>query len=651
MKKTTLFLCAILLFSGLDAQVQRKWQGSQELKVWDYATPNWLNPGSPLPIPTTFADGATALFDDSILREGDTLKISGTINAASVTVNASKPYAIRRTADTDELTGTGTLVKEGTGILSLDFKNSLVGGTILKSGTLVQERQNSPNVYGAKLVIEGGKVNMGFAGNSSSAYTFSTIPVVIPAGKTAQIELPRYSTFVSPVSGEGTLELLSTGERVHMGYQSLPAGVTSAMPNFSAFSGALKITKLTSTFTPGFWGLVLSTSKTYDYEVGTGVDSTLHNKKVILGSGTTLATHSGTRGFMIGELQSEDETTVLCGYRSASTTPRLYFLVGSLNTDVVYPGRIAQAPGISSNYNHVCFIKIGTGTYTFTHPNNNILGGLIVREGKLLVNDPVLPGNYLGGVGNWTLVEANGTLGGTGRIQGNVDVHGKLAPGSNGIGTLLIRDTLSVLPEGVGGTRAFNLSFHPGSVAEFEIQSAQAYDKVVSSGALRFYNDEANIVAKPKIQIKLVPGYSIKDGDQFEIISAKNLHLSSESYDIEYPDVAGVTWSVDVVESIEEPLSYKLIVKAAGNASGLKQVVEKNVTVYPNPVVGGDATFRSADAMIKSVEIVNLQGQVMMQQSVNAHEIRLNLHDLGTGMYYARIHTEKGTEVHKMMLK
>ncbi len=652
MKKISSLLFILMVAAVTTAQVQqRKWQGSQENKVWDFATPNWLNPGFPLPIPTTFAEGASALFDDSILRSGDTLRISGVINVASVNVNATKPYAIRRTADTDDLTGSGTLVKDGTGILALDFKNSLTGGTILKNGTLVQERQNSPNVYGAKLVIEGGRVSMGFAGNSTSAYTFSTIPIEIPAGKTAQIELPRYSTFASKVSGSGNIEFLSVGERVHMGYQSLPAGVTNAMPDLSEFTGTIKIVKQIAAVTPGFWGLVLSSSKAYDFAGNTGIDSTFHNKKLIIGSGATLATHSGMRAFLIGELQSEDATTTLAGYRSQSTTPRSYFMVGSLNTDVVYPGRIAQAPGITTNYTHVCFVKVGTGTYTLTHPNNQMIGGMIVREGTVLVNDPVLPGNFFGGVGNWTLVESRGTLGGTGRIQGNVDVHGKLAPGANSTGTLLIRDTLSVNPEGVGGVRAYNLSMHPGSVAEFEIQSAQAYDKVVSSGALRFFNDEANVIAKPKIIIKLVPGYNIKDGDQFEIISARNLHLSSGGYDIEFPAVAGVTWSVDVAEVVVEPTSYKLIVKAAGNASGLKQVIEKNVTVYPNPIVGGNASFRSTDAVIKSLEIINLQGQVLMHKSVNANEIRLNMQDLGTGMYYARIHTEKGTEVHKIVLK
>ncbi len=650
MKKTTLLLCAILMVTIVSAQVQRRWQGSQENKVWDYATPNWLNPGSPLPIPTTFSEGAAAIFDDSILRDGDTLRISGSLVAGDVTVNASKPYAIRRVADTDVLTGEGTLVKDGSGILNLDFTNQLTGGTIVKNGTLIQERQSLHAVFGPKLVIEGGRVFFGPGGNGSSSYTISTVPIEIPAGKVAQVELPRYSTFVSPLKGSGVLEFMCHGERVHMGYQSLPGGITNAMPDMSEFTGEIKISKQTSSVTPGFWGLLLSTNKSFDLETGSGVDSTLYNKKVTIGSGATLGTHSGIRAYMIGELNAEDETATLCGYRSQSNSPRSYFMVGSLNTDVVFPGRISQAPGITSRYTHVCFVKIGTGTYTLTHPNNDMIGGMIVREGTVLVSDPVTPGNVMGGTGNWVQVETNGTLGGTGRIQGNVDVWGKLAPGSNGIGTLWIRDTVSVVPGGVGGVRAYNLNLQAGSVAEFEIQSATNYDKVVSSGALRFYNDAENVLAKPVIRIVLAEGSDIKDGDTFEIIQANNLHISSELYDVEFPTVDGITWTVEIVEEVEEPVSYKIVVKA-NVAASVRSVVERNVTVFPNPVVGGDANFNSPDAMIRSIEIINLQGQVLRQQVVNAHEANVSLQDLNAGVYYARINTVAGTEVHKLMLK
>lgn len=654
MKKTTLVLLLATTAFSLQAQIVRKWQGSQEVKVWDYATPNWLNPGSPLPIPTTFSEGAAALFDDSILREADTLKISGALSAASISVNASKNYVIRRTADTDVITGEGALIKEGSGSLVLDFKNELAGGTIVKGGVIVQERQNSPNVYGSKLVLEGGLVSMGMQGNGSSAYTISTVPIEIPAGKSAQIELPRYSTFASKLTGSGELDLLCTGERVHFGYTSLPAGMTSTMPDLSEFSGTIKVSKQVANFTPGFWGLILSTNKTFiDSLDGFNVDSTFYNKTIHLKSGATLASHSGTRAYAIGELQSEDETTVLCGYRSASTTPNIFFFVGGLNTDVVYPGRIAQAPGITSRYTRVNFVKMGTGTYTLTNPNNDMIGGLIVRQGTVLVSDPALPGNYTGGVGSWTIVDPNGTLGGTGRIQGNVDVHGTLAPGNNGVGTLLIRDTLSVVEGGVGGTRAFNLTMHPGSKAVFEIGSSTAYDKVEVSGALRFNNDEDAILAKPVLQLKLASDYDIKDGDRYEIISAKNIHASSQEYTVEFPEHQDLSWSIEVAESIEDPAHFKVIALVTGNASsytGLASVMEKNVRLYPNPVQG-TAHFTSTDAIISSIEIINLQGQVVMQQAVRAHQVVVNVSELQNGIYYARVYTAKGAEVHKMMVR
>lgn len=654
MKKITLFSCALMAAGSLLAQSQFKWYGNQEQQIWDYATPNWLDPAFPMPLPKTFIEGATAIFDDTSMEGSDTLKITGTISVADLKVNASKTYVIRRTADTDELTGTGALIKEGTGILALDIKNTLPGGTIVKGGKLSVERQNSPDVFGGKLKFEGdGVISMKFAGAGSSAYAVSNVPMEIPEGVTASIEMPRYSTFYSKIKGAGTLSILGAGERVHMGYTSLPAGAETTMPDLSEFTGTVKVEKLNQGSGPGFWGLILSTNRTFkDSLDGFNIDSTLYNKRVVLGSGAVLASHSGVRAYAIGELTSEDNTTVLCGYRSASNSPRVYYFVGGLNTDVVYPGQIAQAPGITSNYTHVSFVKMGTGTYTLTHPNNNMIGGLIVRQGTVLINDPVLPGNYTGGVGNFVNVETNGILGGTGRIQGHVDVMGTLKPGSNGVGTLSIRDSLSVLEDGVGGIRLYNLSFRSGSVAEFEINSASAYDKVVASGVVRFYNDEENVVAKPKIKIVLgAADFNIVDGDRFEIVSAKSVHESSQEFEIEYPSVNGVTWSHEVVSvATEEENSYKIVIKAQGSAANLKSTVVNSVSVFPNPSQGV-VNFKAPNAEISSVEIYNVQGQSVYSQIVRSNEAILYLTELPTGLYYAKVNTDKGSETHKLMLK
>lgn len=643
MKKITSILLLFAVVFAVSAQDQRKWQGSQELKVWDYATPNWLNPASPLPLPTTFSEGAIATFDDSILRESDTIKVSGDIKAASVTVNATKTYVIRRTADTDSISGAGAFVKDGSGLLVMDVKNAMQGGTVLKAGTLMMEKQTSPNVWGKKIIFDGGKAN--FATTTSSSYPLVEVPIEIPAGKTAMIELSRYSYFNSAVTGSGKLNLYVGGERTYFGKKNLA-------PNLSDFSGDITVYPyVMEGVKPGFYALMLNTNKTFlDSLEGFNIDSTLYNKKLHLMPGAHLIAESGSRAYAIGELTTEDSTSVIASYYKDSTTPVIRYFIGGLNTDVEVKGRISGYPGTSKGYLKTQIVKVGTGTYRFTHHNNFMVAGMIVREGTALIDDEVLKGNFRGGVGGFVTVEPRGTLGGKGRIMGNVDLAGTLKPGSNGIGTLLIRDSISVSPDSVGGTRAFNLTFQPGSIAEFEIKSATEYDQVVSSGALRFNNDEENVLAKPLIRIKMVDGYLINDGDQFEIITAKNLHLDSQPYEIEYPSINGVSWSAEEVVVAEDPTSVKIIIKATGSASGLNQVQLQNVSVYPNPLTDV-ANFRSADAIITNVEIINLQGQVVRSQSANTNQLEMSVSDLQTGLYYARITTSKGTEVHKLMLK
>lgn len=642
MKKITSFLLLFAVVFAVSAQDQRKWQGSQELKTWDYATPNWLNPASPLPIPTTFSEGAIATFDDSILRESDTIKVSGDIKAASVTVNATKTYVIHRTADTDSISGEGAFVKDGSGVLVMDVKNAMQGGTILKAGVMKMEKQTSPNVWGSKIVFDGGTAN--FATSSSSSYPLIEVPIEIPAGKTAKIELSRYSYFKSKITGDGNLDLYVGGERTYFGKKN-------DAPDLSEFNGSITVYPyVMDGVSPGFYALMLNTNKTFlDSLEGFNIDSTLYNKKLHLMPGAHLIAESGSRAYAIGELTTEDSTSVIASYYKNSTTPVIRYFVGGLNTDVEVKGRISGYPGTTKGYLKTQIVKVGTGTYRFTHHNNFMVSGMIVREGTALIDDEVWKGHFRGGVGGFVTVEPRGTLGGKGRIQGNVDLAGTLKPGSNGVGTLLIRDSISFSPDSVGGTRSFNLTFQPGSVAEFEVKSATEYDQVVSSGTVRFNNDSNSVVAKPLIRIKMVDGYVIKDGDQFEIITAKDKHIDSQSYDIEYPAIAGVTWSSEEVVT-EDPASMKLIIKAAGSATGLNQVQLQNVSVYPNPMTDV-ANFRSADAMITNVEIINLQGQVVRSQSANTNELVVSVSDLQTGLYYARVTTSKGTEVHKLMLK
>lgn len=696
MKKITFIGAMLITASSLFSQSQFKWNGSQTTQEWDYATANWLDPNFPIPIPKTFVEGSDAIFDDSSVEGSDTIKVNGTITVDSIKINATKNYVIRRTADTDVLAGNGTLIKDGAGTYVMDVKSTLLGGTVLRNGKLMMEKQTTPNIFGAKLVFEGGIAN--FATTTASTYPSITLPVEIPAGKTATVELSRYSYWSSPITGNGDLKIFAGGERTYLGAKNV-------QPDWSAYTGNVTVEKyVMAGVSPGFHGLILNTNRTFkDSLDGFGIDSTFYNRKLTLGNGVTIGAESGNRVYAVGELNSTDTASLVGGYYKDSTTPKIQYMIGGLNTDVTYPGRIGYIG--SKAYNQTGIIKIGTGTYTFTNNNNLITSGIAVREGRVLINDKNLRGNKNGGTGAGVSVKKAGILGGTGRIAGAVDVYGTLQPGADGIGTLTLSDSISANPMSKygtpfkysisykssatatatftyvnGGMRATDLILREGSVSEFELASATSYDKLNVSGKIRFSKDTLS-AGKPKIKIKLVNGYTTKDGDSFEIIAAKSLDVLSNGFDIEYPAVEGVTWSVEtkadtvnldvekftfvdhiksftnvdsVVTTIASPdsvkISYKVIVKAHGGTSVNSLKDNSTISMYPNPSVG-DVNFTSSEAEITSIEIINLQGQVILRRTVGSTIANLNLDKLSTGIYYAKVITSKGTHIQKLMLQ
>lgn len=636
MKKLFTLLVLSVLISSTFA-IKLVWQGSQEIKKWDYLNPNWLNPDVPLPIPFAFTEGAQAYFDDSILRTSDTLSVSGVVVADSVFVNATKTYVIRRSADTDSLMGAGALVKSGTGLLVMDVKSALKGGTILKGGIVRMEKQTTPNIWGSKIVFMGGAAN--FATSSSSAYPSISVPVEIPAGQTAEIALSRYSYWDSKVSGSGTLKLLVGGERTHLGQRN-------KAPDWSEFTGNVKVDAYKmENVNSGFYAIMLNTSKVFlDSLNGYNIDSTFHNRSLELGQTVGLIAESGTRAYAIGELIANDSSSIIAGYYKKSTTPIIKYFIGGLNTDVDLHARFNDPIGTTTGYNKVSMIKVGTGTYRLLNSNSNMIGGLEVREGTVLVDDKVLWGNVRGGVGNNVIVWPQGTLGGKGRIQGNVDLKGRLTPGSKGTGMLMIADSLSRI-DGAPGIRNFNLTCQPGSVLEFEAGSPQAYDKIYVSGNVKMNTDSASSL--PAALVKVIPAssLSIQDGDVFTLIEADTINAATGSYSVVFEGFNDIEWTSEIVHSAEPRISK--LIATAHVKTGLTNSKLNEVSMAPNPA-GQMITLTSASE-IASLEIVNLQGQVIYMQHVGQNTVTTLIDFLQPGMYYVRVTKASGSEVHKLM--
>lgn len=619
------------------------WKGKQPEQIWSPAVANWQE--GMLPIPKAWTDGSTANFDDTANEGSDTIVINGSINTAGININASRPYLIRRAATTEVIEGVGALTKDGTGDFVMDVENKLEGGSIVKNGRLAMEKQTSPNIFGAKISMQGGIVN--FATSSSSSYPSITVPMDFTAGTTSTVELSRYSYWGSDITGSGDILIKAGGERTYF-------GLKNKAPNMEGFSGKITVEKHEmSNVKPGFYGLIMNTNKTYkDTTILLGIDSTLYDKKLHLGQDIVLTAESGTRCYAIGELTATDENNLLCGYYKASTTPKVFYMVGGLNTDVVFPGNFGDKGG--KGYNSVGLFKVGTGTYTFTS-STNVSGtyGVEVREGRFYINSSENEPNKTA-LGrskvNVMNIFEGATGGGNGRLTGTVEVSGKLEIGYHGIGTLIVADTIGV--DGVSiGSYNYPVRLNSTAVAEFEIASASSYDKLIVNDQVRFLPDTIDgVIHNPKIKVIPSGSITIADGDKFELISFIKAKGETDVYEVVFEGFPeAVTWTYEEIEVKEGDavVSYKIVATAHGATSAKTIELDNKISIYPNPS-NGNFTISSNDYKIGKVEIFNAQGQLMNSNNVNSNSITIS--DFKSGLYPVRITTTDGDQISKKIL-
>ncbi len=649
MKKITLLVAIFVAITASFATTTRWfWYGDLTIgQTWDMGTTaNWYDPTTvdpliPFIVPDNFVSGTTAIFDEKAVTGSDTLKLSGLVTVDSLLVNNTRTYVLRSTVSTyksDSIMG-NVFVKDGPGTFVMDCKNFVTGGTILKAGTLAMEKTTSPNIFGGKLVFQGGTAN--FATGTASTYPAITLPVEIPAGVTAKVMLNRYSYWSSPISGSGNLEIAVGGERC-----MLATSKSGSTVNWMNYNGNVTLKKNIFTgVNPAYYALLLGSTKTFDNSTLataiTTADSLMYNKKVTLKSGSGFTGCSGTHCWNIGELQAENDSCFLSGYGAASsTTPQVYYMFGGLNTDVVYPGSITDAG--TKGYNAVGLVKVGTGKYTFTSTRSITTAsiGVTVQQGTFLVNIPITTPattTALGRVKNKVMtIKAGAIGGGNGRLTGTVlvDSLGTLVIGCDGIGTLELADTLS-------GTIGSPLSVHHNGTVVFKVGSKTNHDMLTTNKTAIF--NGGTILIKP------ASSYSLTDGDSITILTTKTRPSAVDSFALKtegFPANVTFTASNDTIAGG----GFKITLIVHGSTA-LKTITNDNsISVYPNPSVG-EFNFKSTQSEIKSIDIINLQGQVINSIFVNLKFVTLNLENLPQGIYYAKIKTIDSTKVEKLMIK
>ena len=202
--------------------------------------------------------------------------------------------------------------------------------------------------------------------------------------------------------------------------------------------------------------------------------------------------------------------------------------------------------------------------------------------GKVLIDNDIkkaeaegLTGaGYTAGTANTVFV--GGTIGGSGNIASDVDVYGTLEPGSNGIGTLTLRNFAKE-------NDTVSLYLRPTTVLSFEIASPQHHDSLVVDGNLIYYNITEDFIESsdlPVVEIKTDDSFVYNEGDEYVLISAygkSSLYGDPWNFDVKLPETG--VWTVEE-RTTDKGIQLVLI---AGDAAGVENTVAENdPRVYAN---------------------------------------------------------------------
>ena len=210
------------------------WTGS-ESAIWDFATTaNFTLEGGE--DAETFVTGDNVLFDDSSTRFSVTLK--GDLEADSIIVDGTKNYTF---SGAGSIVGNSTLVKRGTGKLTINNDNTYLGGTRLSGGTLSvvslsNENQPKGNLGGvstkaADFIIENGAtlINTANVTMGSPIQMMGDEGGVIQTNNTFQMQQPISGTLLTK-KGTGSLILFGTNSVKRMVLQAGTVDLRSGQP-------------------------------------------------------------------------------------------------------------------------------------------------------------------------------------------------------------------------------------------------------------------------------------------------------------------------------------------------------------------------------------------------------------------------------------
>jgi autotransporter-associated beta strand protein len=410
----------------------------------------------------TFSGGIT--ISAGSLQIGDGVSVNGNL-PGNIVNNAALIFANPNAQTWSSVfAGSGTLVKQAAGTLTVSSTNSSYAGNVIIGGGAITLTTGAALNTGSLTLSNGGTFNFP---SSSPAY-FYPGNITVPASQTGTIYSPGLGNGISGnlISGNSSSVLnISSGVSC--------SGTTAAQ--FDGFTGTITILsggtlRFSANSSGNTYG---SLNPTFD------VDGTLQPRN----AGNTVR---------LGKLSGNGTLT---GPQSNAGTGNTTYQIGGANTDSVFSGVISSNTAVTTA-NTVILHKLGTGKLTLAGAST-YTGGTIVSNGAVFVN------NTTGsGLGSGTVaVRSGATLGGTGSISGatTIESGAMLSPGDV-IGKLTFNSTLTL---NAGCTSRLELN-----AATTTNDTVKTVGAITYAGTLVVSNTAGTLAAGQSFKLFEATGYS-----------------------------------------------------------------------------------------------------------------------------------------------
>ena len=627
------------------------WNG-QNSAIWNYASDmNFINDGDA----SYFVENDKVRFTDDATVFN--VELVGDRPCDTVFVDNTTAYTF---SGTGAIKGAATLVKSGTGRLTISTDNTYTGGNRISGGVVsVSSLSNENQAFGnlgavtanpLHFVIENGAVlqtsaavQMGspirFEGEEggviSNSYDFamnkpfsgtvmekrgagwlktyasgSGLSRMIISGGTVQNHSGIAAKVVEIRTGS-LVDQVGTGNEINVPEGKTGSWTTANRQTYSnKITGAGKLTVYCATEKGSDWvatrtPIQINTSEFTGTLVPQATNASDGRFTLNTASGIAkgrmdipsgIIVQNTGKVYTIGELTGSGTLGAGCTFSNGATVGANTWKVGSLNTDFTFAGSITGSGTV--------FEKLGTGMMTMTG-TSDFTGKATISAGTICLNKSSVKSGMLGK--GALSVAKDAILCGAGMLDNSAVTIAD--------GALLRPGIKETSTSGTLRLNGHNVTVADGGTLRFYIGSRSLYTKLTDVGSLSL---------RGILKVQLREGVALQEGDEFQLWTSSSTRTSTTTV-FELDSIgAGLVWDTSDIES------------------GILRVVKEGTAIEPI----------AADKMLVCT-IYNANGVECARYACRYDEVRLRLNELGLpeGVYMVRMDTESAEFVEKYVVK